>query len=120
VKYVALLTNTSEQIERYKTMNPEQAAAARAEEMPKWEKAMAELGPYTREGKELDLPSTAKTVRVRDGETIVSDGPFAETKEQLGGYFLLECDNLDQAIGLAAKIPVVDYGSVELRPIVEH
>jgi hypothetical protein len=120
VKYVALLTNTSKSIERWAAMSPEEAAADRAAEMPKWETAMAELGPYIREGKELDVPSTAKTVRVRDGQTIVSDGPFAETKEQLGGFFLLECDNLDQAIGLAAKIPVAESGSVELRPIVEH
>src|SRR5687767_13960052 len=119
MKYVALLTNTSDAVKSWAAMSPEEAAAARAEEMPKWDAAMAELGPYTREGKELDVPSTAKTVRVRDGETVVSDGPFAETKEQLGGYFLLECDNLDQAIGLAAKIPVAEYGSVELRPIVE-
>ena len=120
MKYVALLTNTADDMARYKEMSTEDAAAARAAEMPKWDAAMAELGPYLREGKELELPSTAKTVRVRDGKTVVSDGPFAETKEQLGGYFLLECDNLDQAIGLATKIPVADYGSVELRPIVEH
>jgi hypothetical protein len=120
MKYVALLTSMSEDNSRYETMSPEEAAAARAEEMPKWETAMAELGPYTRDGKELDLPSTAKTVRVRNGETIISDGPFAETKEQLGGFFLLECDDLDQAIGLAAKIPSAETGSVELRPIVEH
>jgi hypothetical protein len=120
VKYVALLTNTAADMARYKTMSTEDAAAARAAEMPKWETAMTELGPYLREGKELDHPSKAKTVQVRDGKTVVSDGPFAETKEQLGGFFLLECENLDQAIGLAAKIPVVERGSVELRPIVEH
>jgi hypothetical protein len=120
VKYVALLTNTSEAVERWATMSPEEAAAARAEEIPKWNAAMAEIGPSIREGKELDSPATAKTVRVRDGETIVSDGPFAETKEQLGGFFLLECDNLDHAIGLAAKIPSAETASVELRPIVEH
>ena len=120
MKYVALLTNTSDDLARYKSMDAQEAAAARADEMPKWESAMAELGPYIREGKELDLPSKAKTVQVRDGKTVVSDGPFAETKEQLGGYFLLECDNLDQAIALATKIPVAERGSVELRPIVEH
>jgi hypothetical protein len=120
MRYVALLTNSPEAVESWATMSPEEAAAARAEEMPKWDKAMAELGPYLRDGKELDVPSTAKTVRVRDGETLISDGPFAETKEQLGGFFLLECDNLDQAIGLAAKIPVAESASVELRPIVEH
>jgi hypothetical protein len=120
MKYVALLTNSPEAVERWAELSPEEAAAERAAEMPTWDAAMAELGPYLRDGKELDVPSTAKTVRVRNGETVISDGPFAETKEQLGGFFLLECDNLDQAIGLAAKIPVAESASVELRPIVEH
>jgi hypothetical protein len=61
----------------------------------------------------------ATTVRVRDGETLVTDGPFAETKEQIGGYFVAECKDLDQAIELAQHIPVVSTGSIEIRPIVE-
>jgi hypothetical protein len=120
MKYIALITNTSEAVARWAEISAEEAAAERAAEMPRWETAMAELGPYLREGKELDVPSTAKTVQVRDGKTLISDGPFAETKEQIGGFFLLECDNLDQAIGLAAKIPTAESGSVELRPIIEH
>jgi hypothetical protein len=56
---------------------------------------------------------------VRDGETAVTDGPFAETKEQIGGYFVAECKDLDQAIELAQHIPVVSTGSVEIRPIAE-
>ena len=63
-------------------------------------------------------PSAAKTVRVRDGETLVTDGPYAETKELIGGIFVLECDDLDQAIAIAEKIPLVTRGSVELRPLV--
>ena len=58
----------------------------------------------------------ATTVRVRNGRTLTTDGPFAETHEQLGGYFLLECKDLDEAIGWAAKIPSAAYGSIEIRP----
>ena len=66
------------------------------------------------------LPTTsATTVRVRDGKTLTTDGPFAETKEQLGGFYLLNCDNLDQAIEIAAKIPGAAKGSIEVRPIME-
>ena len=71
-------------------------------------------------GYELDSPTTAKTVRVRGGETIVTDGPFAETKEQIGGVMELNCEDLDQAIAIAARIPVVFRASVELRPVIEH
>jgi len=59
----------------------------------------------------------ATTVRVRDGKTIIADGPFAETHEQLGGYFLLDCKDLDEAIGWAAKIPGAKMGSIEIRPL---
>jgi hypothetical protein len=69
-------------------------------------------------GNRLDLTSKATTVRVRDGKKLVTDGPFAETKEQLGGYFLVEANDLDEAIGLARKIPAARWGSVEVRPIV--
>jgi hypothetical protein len=68
-------------------------------------------------GNALDSVSTATTVRVRGGRTQTTDGPFAETKEQLGGYYLLECKDLDEAIAWAAKIPSARFGSVEVRPI---
>jgi hypothetical protein len=58
----------------------------------------------------------ATTVRVRDGKTLITDGPFAETHEQLGGYFLLDCKDLDEAIRWAEKIPTAKYGSIEVRP----
>jgi hypothetical protein len=61
--------------------------------------------------------STATTVRVREGKTLITDGPFAETHEQLGGFFLLECKDLDEALGWAEKIPHAKYGSVEVRPL---
>jgi hypothetical protein len=117
MKYMLLLTNTDEQLEEWKTMSPEEGAAARAQEMPKWIALFEELGPYHRGGAELEAPWDAKTVRVRDGERLVTDGPFAETKEQVGGYFLLETDDLDRAIALAARIPVAERGSVEIRPV---
>ncbi len=68
-------------------------------------------------GDALQSTHAATTVRVRDGERMTTDGPFAETKEQLGGYYLLECEDLDQAIEWAAKIPAAKHGSVEVRPI---
>jgi hypothetical protein len=61
--------------------------------------------------------STATTVRVRDGKTLTTDGPFAETREQLGGYYLIEARDLDEAIGIAARIPGAKFGSVEVRPV---
>jgi hypothetical protein len=65
----------------------------------------------------LALTATASTVRVRDGEEIVTDGPFAETKEQLGGYFLIDVETLDEALEWAARIPSARSGSVEVRPV---
>ena len=70
-------------------------------------------------GEALMPTNTATTVRVRDGKTLTTDGPFAETKEQLGGYYLLNCKDLDEAIGVAAKIPGATHGSIEIRPIME-
>jgi hypothetical protein len=61
--------------------------------------------------------ATATTVRVREGKTLITDGPFAETHEQLGGFFLLECKDLDEALRWAEKIPHAKYGSVEVRPL---
>ena len=63
--------------------------------------------------------SAATTVRIRNGETLVTDGPFTETKEQLGGYYVLECENLDEALAYAAKIPAAEHGSIEVRPVWE-
>ena len=62
---------------------------------------------------------TATTIRVRDGKTLITDGPFAETKEQLAGFYILDCKDLDEAIALATKIPDVLHGSVEIRPVLE-
>ena len=62
----------------------------------------------------------AKTVRVRNGKTLVTDGPFAETKEQLGGFYELKCQDLDEAILWAGKCPGIQHGPIEIRPIVDH
>ena len=82
-------------------------------------KSIAQSGHY-RGGNELADISTATTVRVRDKKKLVTDGPFAETKEQLGGYYLVEAKDLDEALGLAARIPSARWGSIEVRPIVPH
>ena len=67
------------------------------------------------DGAELQPASTATTVRVRGDETVVTDGPFAEMREQIGGYFLLECDSEDEAVALAAQIPAARHGTIEVR-----
>ncbi|MFL5587724.1 MAG: YciI family protein [Ktedonobacteraceae bacterium] len=70
-------------------------------------------------GEPLMPTNTATTVRVRNSKTLTSDGPFAETKEQLGGYYLVNCKDLDEAIALAARIPAATDGSIEIRPVME-
>ena len=104
------------------------------DEESKWEgmskaesdKFMADYFEYTesikasghhRAGEALQPISTATTVRVRDGKTMTTDGPFAETREQLGGFYLVEAANLDEAIALAARIPSARIGSIEVRPL---
>ena len=64
-------------------------------------------------------PTMATSVRVREGKRLVTDGPFAETREQLGGYYLVEAKDLDEAIGIAARIPSAKIGTIEVRPVVE-
>jgi hypothetical protein len=67
----------------------------------------------------LHPTSAATSVRVREGKRLVTDGPFAETREQLGGYFLIEANDLDEAIAIAGRIPMARQGTVEIRPVVE-
>ena len=89
--------------------------------MPRWNALFGWLAEQGIEanGMELQDPGKAQVVRVRDGDTLVTDGPFAETKEVLGGYFVVDCKDLDQAIELAQRVPIVDRGSVEIRPLVQ-
>lgn len=99
-------------------LTDDEAAAARAESMPKWIRLFEEMGKAdpSVSGRELAAASEARVVRVRDGQTIVTDGPFADTKEQIGGIFLTDLPDLDEAIRLAALVPAAEYGSLEIRP----
>jgi len=92
------------------------------------EAMLAEYGAFREEmtsrgvlegGERLRPTTVATTVRIRDGEVLTADGPFAETKEQVGGYFLADCRDLDEAIEVAAKIPAARLGTIEVRPIWE-
>ncbi len=101
---------------------PEERATLRAQEMPAWLSLFEELGKADPDvsGKELNSRRTAKVVRVRDGERIVTDGPFAETKEIVGGVFLIDLPDLDEAIRLASLIPAAKgTGAIEIRPILQ-
>jgi len=78
-----------------------------------------EFAPAIKGGNALQPTSTAATVRVRDGKRLTTDGPFAETKEQLGGFYLVEASDRNEAIAMAAKIPGARFGSIEVRPIMK-
>jgi hypothetical protein len=121
MKYLLLLNNSTADTRYWETLPDDEAAKLRSEEIPKWSDLFAWMGQkgIETEGLELDGPGKAKTVRVRDGEALVTDGPYVETKEQIGGYFLVELDDLDHAIELASRIPVAQKGSVEIRPLIE-
>jgi hypothetical protein len=93
-----------------------QAVYGQYMEFGKW---LADRG-WARGGEELASTSSATCVRLRDGKLAATDGPFAETREQLGGFYLIECDNLDQAIEAASRIPGLDRGTIEVRPVVDN
>jgi hypothetical protein len=118
VKYALLIYSDQES---WKGLSDDEKAKLRAQEMPNWIALMEELrradSGYT--GYELDEAGTAKVVQVRDGERIVTDGPFAETKEVLGGAFILEAPDLDEAIRLASLVPTSWHGSLEIRPVLQ-
>jgi hypothetical protein len=80
--------------------------------------ALAAAGQYVG-ASPLQPTSTATSVRLREGRRLVTDGPFAETREQLGGFFLIDAGDLDEAIGIAARLPMARRGTVEVRPVVE-
>jgi hypothetical protein len=119
VKYALLIY--SDQSE-WSQLSEEEASRRRAEAMPKWISLFEEMGKADPgvSGKELEASWDAKVIRVREGERLVTDGPFAETKEQLGGLFLTDLPDLDEAIRIAALVPAAEYGSIEIRPIVER
>jgi hypothetical protein len=119
VKYALLVYSDQSD---WDSSTEEEAARIREESMPAWIALFEELGKADPDstGYELEAASDAKVVRVRDGERIVTDGPFAETKELVGGVFLTELADLDEAIRISSLVPAAQYGSMEIRPLVEH
>ena len=99
----------------YAGMSAEDGKAMRAEYMD-FTKGIVQSGKF-KAGDRLKPSSSASTVRVRNGKVTITDGPFAETREQLGGYYLIEAKNLDEAIAIGAKIPGARVGSIEVRPV---
>jgi hypothetical protein len=99
-------------------MSEEESAA----EMGRWEAYSNELiaaGAMV-SGEGLQPSATSRTLRIENGERMVTDGPFAETKEQLGGFYVIECESLDQALEWAAKVPSAERGSTEVRPVIAY
>ena len=95
---------------------PPEQLGKMSDEYAVYTKALVDEGKM-RAGDALQPSSTATTVRVRNGETLITDGPFAETKEQLGGYYLIEAGSLDDAIDAARRVPSARSGSIEVRPV---
>ncbi len=114
MRYVLLIYGVEAE---YANMSPEEHAALMQGHALFAEETLK--GDQLKGGAQLQPTPTARTVRVRQGKTMVTDGPFAETKEQLAGLYVLDCKSLDEAIALAAKIPDTRYGSVEIRPVIE-
>ena len=110
----ALLIYNAEPTER----PPEDVMRAELDGYNAFTRHIRERGAY-QAGEALDTTSTATTVRVVDGKTLATDGPFAETKESLGGFYIVEAADLDEAIAYAAMIPGARHGSIEVRPIFE-
>jgi hypothetical protein len=115
MQYLLLIYGNESQFDK---MSPAEQKKIDQEYM-EFSKSIAGSG-HMRGGNELDRISKAKTVRVRQGKRSVLDGPFAETKEQLGGYYLVEAKDVEEALALAARIPSARWGSIEVRPIIPH
>jgi hypothetical protein len=115
MQYLLLIYGNESQFDK---MTPAEQKKIDQEYM-EFSKSIAASG-HLRGGNELDRISKAKTVRVREGKRSVLDGPFAETKEQLGGYYLVEAKDVEEALALAARIPSARWGSIEVRPIIPH
>jgi hypothetical protein len=112
MKYALLIYVSDEEWDKLS----EEAQGQNLQDHSKFGGWLAEHG-WMRGGEPLQPTSTATTVRVRNGETLSVDGPFAETKEHLAGFYLIECDNLDEAIEAASRIPDATFGSIEVRPV---
>ena len=116
MKYMLLLYGDES---RWTDMTPEEGE----EDMKEWSafgQQLVEAGAFVA-GEGLQPTAAATTVRIKDGDAVHTDGPFAETREQLGGFYLLDCPDLDAALGWAAKVPDLgEGGSVEVRPVMDY
>ncbi len=115
MKYICLIYDTEEGIENMTQADFE----AEIGEYMAYGQIIEQAGVATGLGEALQPSATATVVRSRDGKTLTTDGPFAETKEQLGGFYILDCEDIDQAIKYAALIPGAKHGCVEIRPLME-
>jgi hypothetical protein len=114
MRYALLICTDESTVE---ALSPSEGEAMLAE-YAKFGEEMGRRG-VLESGARLRPTTDATTVRVRDGEVLTSDGPFAETKEQMGGFYLVDCKDLDEAIDIASKIPGARVGSIEVRPLWE-
>lgn len=113
MQYMLLIYQSDAEFEKL----TDQEKAAIHPEYGKFAQSTMQSG-HLKGGNELKAPSNATTIRVRNGRRVVTDGPFAETKEQLVGYFVIEAKDLDEAMPIAERIPSARFGCVEIRPIV--
>ena len=114
MRYILLICSDETAVQ---SLSPAEGEAMMGEYM-KFGEEMTKRG-VLQGGERLHPTTDATTVQVRDGEVLTSDGPFAETKEQIGGYYVVDCKDLDEAIEVAAKIPGARVGTIEVRPIWE-
>ena len=115
MKFLAIIYNDESQ---YANATPEDIAAT-FQAHGEFGEAADKAGVFGG-GEGLQPTATATTVRVRDGERMLTDGPYAETKEQIGGYYVLECKDLDDALSWAARIPEAKSGAIEVRPVMDY
>jgi hypothetical protein len=115
MKFIALIYNDES---RYSEATPDETAAT-FQAHGEFGQAAGEAGVMGG-GDGLQPTTTATTLRVRDGERMLTDGPYAETKEQLGGFYALECKDLDEALEWAARIPEAKTGAIEVRPVIDY
>ena len=114
MQYLLLIYNTEQNCFSL----PDAEREALSAEYMTFTQAIAKSGHY-KGGNALQPTSTATTVRVRNGKRSTTDGPFAETREQLGGFFLIDAPSLDEALAIAARLPMAQWGTIEVRPLVE-